>query len=300
LPTTPNGRSVVMVVRPRWAIAICMLALVGGGSLVRNYLSLPTWKPNRDSAVARWNANRLRAARTSGVRWGNHGRCPPAEETPRIAWWRMPRNPPGPGHQDGTSWLQATRQPAHSFVCNGNRRQRPPGFTKPDRFLHRQPAFAPHGRQVVFVLRRQRTPDSELAVRELASGAVLSLTQERTLASSRRMVERQLHLFRVLAAVARTNSWRIKPDGGPHRPGASHERVMGPPTWTLIVSARRQQRLVDSPACIRTGISKRSCSTLPHRVRQLHSPMWPAAETMPCYSPDGELSIAYFSSRQGC
>jgi serine/threonine protein kinase/Tol biopolymer transport system component len=163
---------------------------------------------------------------------------------------------------------------------------------EPPPIFHDQPAFAHDGRFLAFI-RRRLGPRSEVAVADLQTGAVRSLTSDEALALSPAWSPDDRSIYFSSSRGGTMNIWRLTV--------ATSEIVQitaGPGDDVEIDHSAAGTRLVFSSYRANTNLAEISLDPATLGQRKWLTKDQVRSETAPRYSPDGRR-IAYFTNRSG-
>ncbi len=279
---SPDGRSVAFVSNRdgQWDIYV---GLVAGGSLVRitndaNVELRPRWSPDgarllfsrlNDAGIYDvWVVSALGGAARRLVLNGAYPTWSPDGET--IAY-----------SAGGVIWF-----------CDASG-ENPRPVTRPEPPLaHFQPAFSHDGRKLAFV-RRTSGPYSELAIVELRTGTVRTITRDGALAWSPVWSPADRFIYFASSRGGTTNVWKI-----PSASGEPEQITAGQGADSDIDLSADGKRLVFSSFRINLNLAELSLEPGSLGRRKWLTGDAARGELGPRYSPDGRR-IAYFSNRGG-
>jgi|CXWL01.1.fsa_nt_gi Tol biopolymer transport system component len=278
----PDGRSVAFVSNRdgQWDIYV---GLVAGGSLVRvtndpNLETRPRWSPDGARLLfSRLNETGLNDAWVVSALGGTERRIVLNALYP--AW-----------SPDGRAIAYTAR--GSIWICDANG-ERPRAVTTHEPLLvHVQPAFSHRGGELAFV-RRGAGPYGELAVADLATGAVRPVTQDGALAWSPVWSSDDRAIYFTSTRGGTMNIWKI-----PVVSGEPEQITAGQGADSDIDLSTDGTRLVFSSFRVNLDLAELSLEP-----GSLGRSRWltkdaTRGEVAPRYSPDGG-KIAYFAHRAG-
>ena len=281
---SPDGRSVAFVSNRdgQWDVYV---GLVTGGGLVRltsdpNIETRPRWSPDGTKLLySRLNESGLQDIWVTPAFPGNARRIVPNAFSPA---WSVD------GRQIGYSASNTI------WICDadgGNANQ----LTKlePPPIFHDQPAFAHSGKSIVFI-RRRLGPRSEMALADLQTGAVRTLTTDDALALSPVWSADDRFIYFSSSRGGTLNIWRLTV--------ATSEAVQitaGQADDAELDLSGDGKRLIFSSYRANTNLVEISLDSGSLGQRKWLTKDLARSETAPRYSPPDGRRIAYFTNRSG-
>jgi Tol biopolymer transport system component len=279
---SPDGRSIAFVSNRdgQWDIYV---GLVAGGTLVRvtndaNVEMRPRWSPD---------GTRLLFARLSDAGTYDLWVVPSLGGVPR----RLVLDGAYP------AWSPDGRTIAYSadgvlWICDASG-EHPRAVTRPEPpVAHLQPSFSHDGRRLVFV-RRIAGPYGELAIVDLASSSVRTITKDGALAWSPVWSPDDRFVYFASSRGGTTNVWKI-----PSAAGEPEQVTAGQGADSDLDLSADGKRLVFSTYRTNLNLAQLSLDPASHGRREWLTSDASRGELAPRYSPDGRR-IAYFSNRSG-
>ena len=280
---SPDGRQVAFVSNRdgQWDLYV---TLVTGGDPIRlsndpNLEAQPRWSPDGTTILF----SRLNETGLQDI-WVT----PAFPGTPR----RLIQNALTP------AWSADGRRIAYSasnviWICDATGTN-PRAVTKADPaplFQH-QPAFSHSGRQVAFV-RRRLGPRSELALADVETGVVRTLTSDEALALSPVWSSDDRFIYFSSSRGGTMNIWRMTV-----ATGEAMQITAGQGDDTEVDVSADGKRLIFATYRANTNLAEISFDGSPTGQRKWLTKDVALSETAPRYSPDGRR-IAYFTNRTG-
>jgi serine/threonine protein kinase/Tol biopolymer transport system component len=281
---SPDGRSVAFVSNRdgQWDVYV---GLVTGGGLVRltsdpNVEGRPRWSPDGTKLLySRLNESGLQDLWVTPAFPGNARRLVPNAFSP--------------------AWSVDGRQIAYSsanviWICDADgANARPLTKSEPPPIFHDQPAFAHGGRWVAFI-RRRLGPRSELALADLQTNAVRTLTSDDALALSPVWSPDDRFIYFSSSRGGTLNIWRLTV--------ATSEAVQitaGQADDVEIDLSGDGKRLIFSSYRANTNLAEINLDAGSLGQRKWLTRDLARSETAPRYSPPDGRRIAYFTNRSG-
>jgi Tol biopolymer transport system component len=280
---SPDGRSVAFVSNraSQWDLYV---GLVTGGDFIRlsndpNLEAQPRWSPDGTKVLY----SRLNETGLQDI-WVT----PAFPGTPR----RLIQNAMTP------SWSADGRSIAYSdgsviWICDADGAN-PRAATKPDPtpLFHYQPVFSHSGHQIAFI-RRRLGPRSELAIVDLKTDVVRSLTSDDALALSPVWSPDDRVLYFSSSRGGTMNIWRVTV-----ATGEAVQMTAGQGDDVDLDVSADGKRLIFATYRANTNLVEISFDGSPTGQRKWLTKDLAYSETAPRYSPDGQR-IAYFNNRTG-
>jgi Tol biopolymer transport system component len=279
---SPDGRSIAFISNRdgRWDLYV---GLVAGGSLVRvtndpNLEMRPRWSPD---------GGRLLYARLNDAGIYDLWIVPALGGTAR----RLLLNGAYPAWSpDGRTIAYSARGALWTCDASGENPQ-PVTHSEPP-LLHLEPAFSHDGRRLAFV-RRSTGPYGEMAIVDLVTRAVATITHDGALAWSPAWSPDDRFIYFASSRGGTTNVWKI-----PSASGEPEQITAGQGADTDIDLSADGKRLVFSTFRINLNIAELSLDPGSLGRRTWLTSDAARGELGPRYSPDGKR-IAYFTNRGG-